>query len=190
MLATLPHLSPKVALQVSILLERLAYSFRPSASCVLERWHAEVLLAVRNGRLRNGPAEDEGRGETARVPAHGNAADFHSGRVETRDGLRIRLPQYPATFVHGEPAHRVRYVRRDLHGHEGRFAQGSGRPGSRWGHLCARCEGPVVSLQGTQEAGARHAQLSELVGQLLEARRFDHYPSRAPGHLHHLTRGT
>src|SRR5918994_6489176 len=109
----MPHLSPKVALQNSILLERVREG----------RLHNVLLVCDR--RFRRDTAEDEGRGEAARVPADGDTADLDPGGVEAGDQLRIHLLQYPATRIHGETAHRMRYVRCDLHGHEGREMQRS-----------------------------------------------------------------
>src|SRR5215203_3921304 len=122
MLATKPHLSPKVALQKGILL--------------------------RDGRLRGDRAEDEGRGEAAGVPADGDPADLDPGGIEAWDRLFIRLSQHPATRIDREPAHRVRYVRRDLHGHEGWDEQGPCRTRSRGRGLATSGYGRVVFLEG------------------------------------------
>ncbi len=70
-------------------------------------------------RFRSHLTEDQGRGETARVPAHRDPSDLDAGGVQTRD-WSARAVQHPTASVRREPAYRVRYGRCDLHSHERR----------------------------------------------------------------------
>src|SRR5215204_4404065 len=153
-----------------------------------DRARAEMLLSVCNRRLRGGVAEDEGRGQAARVPADGDPADLHPRGVEAWDRLSVRPAQHPAARVHGEPAHRVRYGWRDLYGHKGRNAQGPGLPTSRWSAFSTRGDPSIVLLQGAEESFTGHATFSEPVRKLCEARSLDDGSSRAPCRLDHLIR--
>src|SRR5215210_5198220 len=105
-----------------------------------------MLLPICNRRLRGGLAEDEGRGQAARVPADGDPADLDPRCVKAGDRPSVPLAEYLAARVYGEPTHRVGYGRRDLYGHKGRNAQGHGRTGPRWGMILSRGDGLVVAL--------------------------------------------
>src|SRR5215203_770891 len=147
-----------------------------------------MLLSVCDRRLSGGAAEDEGRGQAARVPAGGDPADLDPRGVEAWDWPSVRRAQHPAARVHGEPAHRVGYGWGDLYGHKGRNAQGPGLPTPRGSEFSTHGDGSIVFLQGAEEGFTGHATLSEPVRKLRETRSLDDGSSRAPCRLDHLIR--
>src|SRR5919107_2754791 len=109
------------------------------------------LQYVCNDRLCSSTAEDEGRGEAARVPADGDPSYLDPRGVETWDRPFVRPAQHPAARVRGEPAYRVRYEWRDLYGHKGRNTQGPYLPAPRGGGISTCYGGSVVLFQGAEK---------------------------------------